>query len=158
MYLGKHLHILGQHAAVEGFVGIVDLAQDVVGVFIGNGMNIRVARPGEALFEVESQIAYDIEVGTDGDIDVGPLHLDHDLLTIGQRSTMHLGSRGSSQRFLVKGGIELVNGCAEAHAVMIFSAVSKGNGATLLCSLAICSRHSGGSCSARLDTIWPSLT
>ena len=68
-------------------------------------MNVRVTRPAEALLEIERQITDDIKIGTDGNIDVRPLHLDDNLLAIGQSRPVHLGGRGGGQRLLVECGV-----------------------------------------------------
>jgi hypothetical protein len=89
--VGEHAHVFSQHPPVEGFVGVVQFEQDIVGVLVHDAVEVGVARPIEALLGQARQFAYHVEVGLHGDIDVGALHLDHDFSAGGERGAMHLG-------------------------------------------------------------------
>ena len=111
--LGKYLHVLGQHAAIKCLVAVIDFQQDAVGVLVGNGVNIRVARPSEAPLQVVGQVAHDIEIGAHGDVDIRALHLDNYLLPVAKRGAVHLGGGSGGQRLALKAAVELIHGRAQ---------------------------------------------
>ena len=95
---------------VAPLAAVVHLCPQGVGEFLGDrGQVVELPQRGTFLDQA-GQVEEDLQIHGDELLDLRALNLDHHLLAAGQDGPVHLGQRGSSQGFGLKGGEQFIQG------------------------------------------------